>query len=62
MPTDSTSAGSFRVEARLSGDVDSLRPGMRGVAKIAAGERSRFWIWTHEISDWLGYRLWAWLP
>jgi len=62
MPTDSTSAGSFRVEARLSDDIDSLRPGMRGVAKIEAGERSRFWIWTHEISDWLGYRLWAWLP
>jgi len=62
MPTDTTSAGSFRVEARLSGNIDNLRPGMRGVAKIEAGDRSRFWIWTHEISDWLGYRLWAWLP
>lgn len=62
MPTDSARSGRFRVEARLSGAVDSLRPGMRGVAKIGTGKRSRFWVWTHEISDWLGYRLWAWLP
>ena len=62
MPTEGTSAGSFRVEARLIGDIGSLRPGMRGVAKIETGERSRFWIWTHQISDWLDYRLWAWLP
>ncbi|MCP5418718.1 MAG: HlyD family efflux transporter periplasmic adaptor subunit [Chromatiaceae bacterium] len=60
MPIDE--GNGFRVEARLSGDLESLRPGMRGVAKVEAGARSRFWIWTHEIGDWLGYRLWAWLP
>lgn len=62
MPTAGTGAGSFRVEARLSGAIERLRPGMRGVAKLETGARSRFWIWTHEISDWLSYRLWAWLP
>ena len=41
------------MEARLSGAIERLRPGMRGVAKLETGARSRFWIWTHEISDWL---------
>ena len=54
--------GTFRVEARLQVSVDVLRPGMRGVAKLAVGQRSRGWIWTHELVDWLRYRLWAWLP
>jgi hypothetical protein len=31
---------------------------MRGVAKIAAGERSAAWIATHRLLDWL--RLTAW--
>ena len=50
------------LEARLLDGDEDLRPGLRGVAKVDAGERSRFWIWSHEISDWMRYRLWAWLP
>lgn len=54
--------GTFRVEARLNETIDVLRPGMRGVAKLAVGQRSRWWTWTHELVDWLRYRLWVWLP
>ena len=57
-----TEPGTFRVEARLDESSELLRPGMRGVAKLEVGERSRGWIWTHELVDWIGYRLWAWLP
>ncbi len=48
----------FRAEATLASKDDSLRPGMRGVARIAAGQHSLLWIWTHELVDQL--RLWAW--
>jgi RND family efflux transporter MFP subunit len=52
----------FRVEAELAGDTPELRPGMEGVAKITAGERRRWWIWTHALTDWLRLQLWRWLP
>jgi multidrug resistance efflux pump len=48
----------FRVEARLLDVLDQMRPGMRGVAKINAGDRRRFWIWTHNMMERL--RLWSW--
>jgi hypothetical protein len=31
---------------------------MAGIAKIDAGRRRLFWIWTHGLFDWL--RLWVW--
>ena len=48
----------FRVEAALEEQVDALRPGMEGIAKVDVGRRRLLWIWTHEMIDWL--RLWAW--
>ena len=42
---------SYRVEARLAGNDDRLRPGMEGVAKIEVGPRSILWIWTHVSSS-----------
>ena len=30
--------------------------------KIAIGERRLVWIWTHTFFDWLGLKLWHWLP
>jgi multidrug resistance efflux pump len=48
----------FRVEARLEGSFDRLRPGMEGVGKIATQQRKLIWIWTHSLVDWL--RIWAW--
>jgi RND family efflux transporter MFP subunit len=52
----------FRVEARLDRSDLKLRPGMEGVGKINAGERSYAWIWTHRMIDWLRLQAWSWLP
>ena len=51
----------FRVEAELQGAVDSLRPGMQGVAKINVGSRNQLWIWTHKLVEWLQLSFWSWL-
>lgn len=48
----------FRVRARLNGDVDWLRPGMEGVAKIDAGRRNYLSIWLRPIANWVRMRLW----
>jgi hypothetical protein len=50
----------FEVVARLEGDHASLQPGLRGVARIRAGERTLAWIWTHGAIDWLSVKLWSW--
>ncbi len=55
-------ANIFRVEASLNDTTDKLRPGMRGVGKIHAGQARLLWIWTHEIVDWLRLWIWSWLP
>jgi RND family efflux transporter MFP subunit len=52
----------FRVEARLLDTPDWLRPGMTGQAKLAVGERSNGWIWTHRLVDWLRLALWKLAP
>jgi RND family efflux transporter MFP subunit len=52
----------FRVEAKLSKVPERLRPGMEGVGKIEIDRRRLFWIWTHEVTDWLRLKAWQWLP
>ena len=52
----------FRVEAEVDKSAVDLRPGMEGVGKIVAGERSILWVWTHRFTDWLRLSLWRWLP
>lgn len=52
----------FRVEGQLREAPDNLRPGMQGVAKIAAGERLLVWIWTRRAVNWARVQLWKWLP
>ena len=52
----------FEVEARLLAAAPLLRPGLQGIAKIEAGERSTAWIWTHRGIDWLRLSLWSWGP
>lgn len=55
----------FRVEAELANNAAhgaaKMRPGMEGVGKIDAGERSLLWIWTHRFTDWLRLKTWEWL-
>jgi RND family efflux transporter MFP subunit len=51
----------FEVEAQMKAKADQLRPGLLGVGKVEAGERSLLWIWTHRVSDWLRLTVWSWL-
>lgn len=51
----------FEVEAALSAQPDNLRPGLRGVAKIAVGREPLAWAWTHRLIDWMRIGLWSWL-
>jgi len=53
---------SFRAEALLTKPGAHLRPGMEGVAKIDAGQRSLVWIWTHSVVEWLRLTAWKYLP
>jgi len=52
----------FRVEAMLQNEPPALRPGMEGVAKITIGKRLRWWIWSHDLVEWLRLQWWRWLP
>jgi len=53
----------FAVEAAIDGaSSTALRPGMQGIGKVAVGERSLLWIWTHGFVDWLRLTLWNWTP
>lgn len=52
----------FRVEAALREPLDSLRPGMEGVAKVDTGRRRLLWIWTHGLLDWLRLSTWSLVP
>jgi multidrug efflux pump subunit AcrA (membrane-fusion protein) len=49
----------FEVEAAFERASATLRPGLRGVAKISVGKRSVAWIATHRALDWLRLQLWS---
>lgn len=49
----------FEVEAALDAPAANLRPGLSGVARIGAGERSLAWIVTHRALNWLRLALWS---
>lgn len=51
----------FRVEAILEQPSARLRPGMEGVARIEAGERSLIWVITHRFIDWMRLLAWSWM-
>jgi multidrug resistance efflux pump len=52
----------FEVEGRIEGagkaGADLLRPGMKGVAKIATGSQPLGWVLFHRLTDWLRLTLW----
>jgi len=52
----------FRVEGRLTGDTEALRPGMEGAGKMDVGQRKLIWIWGHKLTNWLLLRAWRWWP
>ena len=43
------------LEASLQNVDETLRPGMRGVAKIVTDDQPLLWIWTHRAVDWARY-------
>lgn len=49
----------FEVEAVFDSANGTLRPGLRGAAKIAAGEHSLLWIVTHRVVEWLHLAIWS---
>lgn len=49
---------SFIVRARLVEEADWLRPGMSGVARLDAGDRTLAWRATHRIIDFIRMRFW----
>ncbi|MGE0330056.1 MAG: efflux RND transporter periplasmic adaptor subunit [Ramlibacter sp.] len=49
----------FEVEAALDEPAANLRPGLSGVARIGAGERSLAWILTHRALNWLRLAVWS---
>jgi RND family efflux transporter MFP subunit len=52
----------FTVEAQLDELPTSIRPGMEGIAKISAGQRSIFFVLTRSLTQWLRLTFWKWLP
>ncbi len=52
----------FRVEAHLEQPLTYLRPGMKGIGKIDAGQRRLLWLWTHTLLDRARLWLWSWWP
>ncbi|HEY9248001.1 MAG TPA: HlyD family efflux transporter periplasmic adaptor subunit [Rariglobus sp.] len=48
----------FVVRGRMLSRAEWLRPGMSGVAKIEAGERSLLWIATHRLVDFMRLKFW----
>ncbi|MBI2772365.1 MAG: HlyD family efflux transporter periplasmic adaptor subunit [Burkholderiales bacterium] len=49
----------FEVEAALEPQGASLRPGLSGVARIDAGERTTWWLLTHRLFNWLRLSVWS---
>ncbi len=49
----------FDVEARVDASGSGLRPGLRGIAKIQAGDRSLLWNLLHRPWAWLRLQLWS---
>ncbi len=66
MPVARTESGrnTFEAEAGLVDDTGTLnallRPGLQGVARLDAGERSLAWLLSHRLTDWLRLQWWEW--
>ncbi len=51
---------SFRAEASLSQAPEGLRPGMKGIARIDAGQESLLWVWLRGLIEWGRLFMWKW--
>jgi len=68
--TAENGSNAFRVEAEVTGSEGDasaaaaplkarIQPGMEGVGKVLAGERSLLWIATHRLLDWARFTVWT---
>lgn len=48
----------FQIPASITGDASALRPGMEGVGKVSIGQRSMFWVYSHNMFDRIRYFAW----
>ena len=48
----------FKISARILEQLQWMRPGMEGEARIFAGKKSYLWIASHRIVNWLRMKLW----
>ncbi|WP_372683157.1 HlyD family efflux transporter periplasmic adaptor subunit, partial [Desulfosarcina sp.] len=48
----------FRVRARIIDQLEWMRPGMEGEARISAGKKTYLWMATHRLVNWLRMKLW----
>jgi hypothetical protein len=48
----------FRVRARISEQLEWMRPGMEGEARISAGRKTYLWVFSHGFVNWLRMKLW----
>ena len=62
MASEEAAEPAFQVEATLEKTLQSMRPGMQGIAKIEVGQRQRWWVWTHDLTDWLRLQIWRLWP
>lgn len=64
--TAENGSNTFRVEAEVlgrdghEGAAPRLQPGMEGIGKLEAGQRSLLWIALHRVGDWVRYAWWSW--
>lgn len=52
----------FLVEAKIRENLEMLRPGMEGAAKITIEKRKLLWIVSHNMIDWIRLKLWFLFP
>ncbi|MDP3522340.1 MAG: HlyD family efflux transporter periplasmic adaptor subunit [Hydrogenophaga sp.] len=50
----------FEVEAVMVAPPDTLKPGLKGVARIGSPPQPLLWRWTHRAVEWLALKAWAW--
>jgi RND family efflux transporter MFP subunit len=50
----------FRVEASVEPGEVTMRPGMKGIARLDTGEARIVWVWLRGLVEWSRLTLWKW--
>ena len=52
----------FEVETDITADLQRIRPGLQGVAKLDVGRASLGWVLFHRVTDWMRLTAWSLVP